>query len=44
MKPIICTSVRLHNALRLAAVVVPMLAAVVAAAAGHAQPDLGKWY
>lgn len=47
MGPIIRASLRLHNALRVASVVVPVLAVVITVASGgHAQPapDLGKWH
>jgi len=45
MGPIIRVSLRLHNALRVVSVVVPVLAVVIAVASGgHAQPALGKWH
>lgn len=45
MKSVVRASGYLHRALRVAAVVVPALAVVIALASGsHVQPDLGKWY
>jgi len=45
MGPIIRASLRLHNALRVASVIVPVLAVVITVASGgHAQPNLGKWH